>query len=432
MAKESVLLVDDRQVNLISMEAALRDLDVACRSVKSGEEALELARTIEFAAAVIDVRLPGIDGVETARRISETPLNRDLPAILVTAYGKDYERDAPKVLQAYRSGAADFLYKPVEPAVLAGKVNVFLKLRMQKRTIEEQAKELQRTVDELRAFAARIVEKDESLRMLRETQEALERAKEAAEKANRAKSEFLANMSHELRTPLHGILSFASFGIARYQSSPPEKLKSYFEKIQAAGQTLLQLVNEILDLAKLEAGRMKFEWQVANAVLLVSAAVDEFASYVAERGLAVDWRPPDCDIRATLDPDRIRQVLRNLLANAVKFSPPNGRISVRIERSEESFVVSVSDEGPGIPEGEFEAIFEKFVQSSATKSASGGTGLGLTISREIVKAHGGRIWAENNPAKGATIRFEIPVETRPAVAEGGTSPPGALVVSQRE
>lgn len=432
MPKEKVLLVDDRQVNLIAMEAALRDLDVVCLSAKSGEEALELAGSVEFAVAVIDVRLPGIDGVETARRIIENPPNRDLPVILVTAYGQDYERDAQKVVQAYRSGAVDFLFKPVPPPVLAGKVNVFVKLRRQKRTIEEQAKELQRNLDELNSFAARVMEKDDNLRALRETQRALEEAKDAAEKANRAKSEFLANMSHELRTPLHGILSFANFGIARYQSVPPEKLKSYFEKIEASGQTLLGLVNELLDLAKLEAGRMKFDWQVANAVLLVSAAVDEFASYVAERGVAVDWQPPECEIRASVDPNRIRQVLRNLLANAVKFSPPGGRIAVRLESRGESFVVSVSDEGPGIPESEIESIFEKFVQSSATKGASGGTGLGLTISREIVKAHGGRIWAENNPAKGATIRFEIPVETRPAVAESGASTHGALIVSQTQ
>ncbi|MGQ9588740.1 MAG: hybrid sensor histidine kinase/response regulator [Planctomycetota bacterium] len=429
MPKEKVLLVDDRQVNLIGMEAALRDLDVVCLSAKSGEEALKLAGSVEFAVAVIDVRLPGIDGVETARRIIENPPNRDLPVILVTAYGQDYERDAQKVVQAYRSGAVDFLFKPVPSAVLASKVAVFVKLRRQKRTIEEQAKELQRNLDELNSFAAKITEKDDNLRALRETQRALEEAKDAAEKANRAKSEFLANMSHELRTPLHGILSFASFGIARYQSVAPEKLKSYFEKIQASGQTLLGLVNELLDLAKLEAGRMQFDWQAADVGLVVSGAVDEFASYVAERGVAVDWQPPEGEIRASVDPNRIRQVLRNLLANAVKFSPPSGRIAVRLERREKSFVVSVSDEGPGIPEEELESVFEKFVQSSATKSAAGGTGLGLTISREIVKAHGGRIWAENNPTRGATIRVELPIVTESAPSASEAAAPDVLVVS---
>jgi len=230
----------------------------------------------------------------------------------------------------------------------------------------------------------------------------------AAEAANHAKTAFLANMSHELRTPLHGILSFATFGIKETRKAGADKLANYFQKIEHGGKVLLTLINDLLDLAKLESGKGRFEFGRVDLRVLICAAVDECAARAMQRNITV--RPLECAFPAgaLADHTKIMQVLRNLLDNAIKFSPEGGTIEIELSRSERSVLVSVCDRGIGIPENELEAIFDKFIQSSKTRTAAGGTGLGLAICREIVTAHKGRIWAENRPDGGAILTFEIP------------------------
>jgi PAS domain S-box-containing protein len=237
----------------------------------------------------------------------------------------------------------------------------------------------------------------------------LQAAKEAAEAANQIKSEFLANMSHELRTPLHGILSFAGFGLLKAATAPPEKLRDYFQHIEQSGQTLLSLLNDLLDLAKLEAGRMTFEWQPTDLRLLVERVADEFSSLTSERHLTIVCHTPDVPTEVTVDPEKMMQVLRNLVSNAAKFSPPGSMIDLRLEWREQSLVVTIADQGVGIAEEDLETIFDKFVQSGRTKTGAGGTGLGLAICREIITAHHGRVWAQNRPEGGAVLTVELPL-----------------------
>jgi len=238
-------------------------------------------------------------------------------------------------------------------------------------------------------------------------------AKERAEAANLAKSEFLANMSHELRTPLHGILSFAGFGIKRRGTLSSEKLADYFTKIDQSGRVLLALLNDVLDLAKLEAGKMTFSFQPADLNILLATVIDEFSSLTSERNLTIDYTAPRFDTLLILDPVRVMQVLRNLLSNAVKFSPEHSTIELRVERTVSALTVYVSDQGMGVPEAELDAIFDKFIQSSKTTSGAGGTGLGLAICREIVTAHQGSISATNRPEGGAQFAFALPLRHAP-------------------
>lgn len=171
----------------------------------------------------------------------------------------------------------------------------------------------------------------------------------------------------------------------------------------------MALLNDLLDLAKLEAGKMRLEFTPTDLGVLVSLVADEFASLVAERHLTIRCRVPETGPVVSMDAERIKQVLRNLLSNAVKFSPEGGVVTVIAGVADGRAVVTVADEGPGIPDDELETVFDKFVQSSKTKSGAGGTGLGLSICREILAAHHGRIRAANNPGPGATFTFELPL-----------------------
>lgn len=245
---------------------------------------------------------------------------------------------------------------------------------------------------------------------------------EKAELANRAKSEFLANMSHELRTPMHAILGFSSLGSNKVGSAANEKISGYFTRINESGQRLLYLLNDLLDLSKLEAGRMDFEFCENDLQESIKVIADELAPLFLERCLTVDIEPASVSTHAIYDKEKIEQVIRNLLSNAIKFTPDCMSVLVYFDESllyskedpsEEAAIpaisVSIMDQGTGVPEDELEAVFEKFVQSSKTETGAGGTGLGLSISKEIIAGHGGSIKASNSSKDGGAIfTFSLP------------------------
>lgn len=254
----------------------------------------------------------------------------------------------------------------------------------------------------------------------------LRRAKEAAERASEAKSEFLANMSHELRTPMHSVLSFAALGEERARKEAQEKLAHYFQRIHQSGDRLLALLNNLLDLSKLEAGMMQLDRQDCDINAVVREAVLESEVWARSRDIAITMTETVADARMHVDPVRIGQVVRNLLSNAIKFSPNGGKVAVALRadamargrRTSDpldlpAVRIEVVDTGIGIPESELDSIFDKFVQSSKTKTGAGGTGLGLAISREIIEAHRGTIRACNNPDVGASFIVTLPRTSYP-------------------
>jgi len=232
-------------------------------------------------------------------------------------------------------------------------------------------------------------------------------AAEAAQEASRAKNEFVANMSHELRTPLQSILGFSELGQLKAQEHP--RLHQMFTDIQNAGQRMLALVNDLLDVAKIESAVGTFELERCDLRMLVRQVAHELDPLMAKRAIRLRLVLDDAPLLARLDPVRVQQVIRNLMANAIKFSPEGGVITVTAGLGHGNGLhLSVADQGPGIPEAELEAIFEAFVQSTVTKDGAGGTGLGLAIARKIVEIHGGRIYAESGPQGGAVFHILLP------------------------
>lgn len=282
---------------------------------------------------------------------------------------------------------------------------------------ERAVRYARKLTDELRQH------RDHLQEMVNERTASLDKALTQARAAIQAKSEFLANMSHELRTPMHAIIGFVELGHRRANAASDPKIAQYFQRIDESGQRLLGLIDELLDLSKLDAGHMQLNPAAFNARELLMQIAGQLDSLLTARRLSIDIDCQTDKLQMTADPGRITQVFCNLLSNAIKFSPDAGTIRIEFTDGElpagrraqdagmvPALTISVIDQGIGIPENELECIFDKFVQSSATKTGAGGTGLGLAICRAIIAQHRGTIVAHNNhPGNGAKFVVTLPL-----------------------
>ncbi|MEN3112370.1 PAS domain S-box protein [Uliginosibacterium paludis] len=238
-------------------------------------------------------------------------------------------------------------------------------------------------------------------------------AKEAAEAASQAKSSFLANMSHELRTPMHAILSFSEMGLLKVRDGAAADFERYFEHIQKAGNRLLTLLNDLLDLSRLDADRMTYDSSVHSLQATVQAAINEVSSLTTARGIEIRLLSAETGLSLRYDQARLTQVLINLLSNAIRFSPEGGRIDIQLltdgslGNGKPAAGLSIRDMGPGIPPEDLRIIFDAFEQGSQPRS--GGSGLGLAISQRIIRDHGGEISAANHPEGGALFTLLLPL-----------------------
>ncbi|HSE93947.1 MAG TPA: ATP-binding protein [Methylomirabilota bacterium] len=272
--------------------------------------------------------------------------------------------------------------------------------------------------DELGGLALRMNQMSRELgRLVDEQQQAaaeLRRLNERLQQASRAKSEFLANMSHELRTPLNAILGFTEMLLDDLYGDVPSELKEPLRDIQTNGRHLLRLINDVLDLSKIEAGRMELALGEYSPAEVIDAVRASLRSLAADKGLEFVARVPRHLPVALADGGRITQCLLNLAGNAIKFTR-EGRVEIAVEVAGADLVYSVSDTGIGIPKDELDNVFAEFRQVDATITREfGGTGLGLSITKKFVEMHGGRIWVESELGRGSTFSFSIPVH-----ADGG-------------
>ncbi len=248
--------------------------------------------------------------------------------------------------------------------------------------------------------------------------EELRLAYQSAEELARVKTEFLSNMSHELRTPMHAILNYCNMATKRLYKEKWQDDRSYkyLKNIQTSGNRLLILINNLLDISKMESGKMKYDFAEGDFTLVVRQSQGELDSLFKKKAIKFKLEAEKSEMIACFDTYRMIQVVVNILANAIRYTPEKSTVTVKIIEPEliktagiPMIQCSIMDEGRGIPQGELERIFDKFVQSSKTNAAAGGTGLGLSICRQIVEAHRGRIWAENIASdKGAVFHFTLP------------------------
>lgn len=368
MTAPTVLLVDDREINLQVLEGLLQGLDARLVRCLSGKAALDAAVEEEPAVVLLDVQMPGMDGIAAARALRELPDRFNVPIIFITA------QDDPKtVLEGYESGAVDFLSKPLNPRLVRAKVQVFLHLFSQKATLQMQAEQL--------------------------------------ELQSRFKSDFLANMSHELRTPLNAIIGFTKLMLTGKVGAPPERHVEYLGDVLGSAEHLLHIINEVLDLAKVESGKMTFSPAATDVPQLTSEVVRAHQALLTAKNLQTRSDFPAEMPRLRLDAGRLKQVLYNFISNAIKFTPDRGTIIIRLAYSaEEGMCLEVEDSGIGIPEQHRHAVFESFQQiDTLSNSRISGTGLGLAVTKRIVEAQGGQVGVRPAPHQGSLFWATFPL-----------------------
>jgi len=375
LTKSKILIVDDKRENLVALEIVLKDLNVEFVRALSGNEALSQTLKHEFALGIFDVQMPDMDGFETVELIHNDPDISYFPVIFVSAIYKEEQY----VIKGIETGAVDFISKPIIPGVLQGKVRVFLELYEQRKLLEVSNAEL-------------IV------------------AKEKAEKKDLLKSLFLATMSHEIRTPMNGIIGVSEL---LKQTSLTNDQLDLVNIMSISGNNLLLIINDILDISKIEAGQIKLENTHFNLHNVAKEVISLLSIKAKEQNdkLYININS-DVPQYVKGDPMRLKQILLNLANNAIKFTK-DGEVKVNVsylneQNSKHKIEFKVIDTGIGIHENEKSKLFKQFSQiNQSTQREYGGTGLGLAISKSLVELMGGKIGVDSKPGIGSTFWFNI-------------------------
>src|SRR5438067_1901991 len=509
-----ILMVDDHPPNLLALEAILAPLGEQIVRASSGEDALRKLLDGDFACILLDVQMPGLDGIETASLIKKRERNKSTPIIFLTAIAKD----PSFIFRGYSQGAVDYLLKPFDPEILRTKVSVFVDLWRRGELVKRQAamlraqelremerrsevrfhgltdsmpqcvwaagrdgeihycnrvwrefagpsagisffggipedelpavraawaaairggrglereQRLRRHDGELRWHLCRVVpERDEHgaivgwiatatdidhQKRVEEAHAALllreQEARAQLEAANRSKDEFLATVSHELRTPLNAILGWTRM-LRTGAVEGADKLDRALETIERNARAQTQLVEDILDVSRIIAGKLRVQVRRIDLRSVILAAVDAVrpAAEAKQLEIVLDLRDEASDFHG--DPDRLQQGVWNLLSNAIKFTPGKGKVAIGLQRWNGHVEIVVADTGMGIAHDFLPHVFDRFRQAdSSSTRAQGGLGLGLAIVRHLVEVHGGTVRAESE-GEGQGARFTVRLPMR--------------------
>ncbi|NBD39321.1 MAG: response regulator [Verrucomicrobia bacterium] len=363
-----ILIVDDsamarRQIRFFTRKAGYQVFEA-----KSGEEALWLVNETEPDLILMDVSMEGIDGIEACRRLKTDPQNENLPVIFLSAKGEREE-----IMRGFQSGAIDYIVKPFHPSESLTRMRTHLRVRKLAQLREESIREL--------------------------------------EQLNATKDRILRVASHDLRNPTAAIAGLAKY-LREDGTNLTENQRELISCIEEAGNGVVVLLNELLDLASLDSGQLKMEPEPIALGQLVQNLLPLFKGEAEGKDIKVSFQQAEEVPETVGDRMKLRRVVDNLLSNAIKFTPPGGQVAIRIYREGDHACLDFEDNGPGIAEEEQHLLFKEFGKTS--NEPTGGeksTGLGLSICKRIVCSHNGDIEFENLPGSGARFRVKLPVSS---------------------
>ena len=388
--KAKLLIVDDLPENLLALEALINREDRAVYKALSADEALSLLLQHEFALAILDVQMPGMNGFELAEMMRGTEKTKNIPIVFVSAAG----REMNYAFKGYESGAVDFLHKPLDIHAVKSKVNVFVDLYRQRKAVKQQVEALEQSRREQEVLLAQ----------LQVTQGELEHAV-------RMRDDFMSIVSHEVRTPLNGLIletQLRKMHLARDNAAAftLDKMQAMVERDERQIQSLIRLIEDMLDVSRIRTGKLSIRPGQFDLSRLVSTLVETFAPQISAAQSSVNLNA-ESPVVGLWDEFRIEQVVSNLLTNALRYGAKSP-IDVSVYVEGENAIVEVRDQGIGISEENQQRIFQQFERVSA-KHAVAGLGLGLFISEQIVAAHGGKITVQSALGEGAVFRVSLPL-----------------------
>ncbi|MDX2052954.1 MAG: response regulator [Polyangiaceae bacterium] len=398
----NILLVDDEPRNLDALEVTLAAPGYRLIRALSGAAALSALLEHDIAAMVLDIRMPDVNGVELARIIKGTKRFREIPILFLTAHLLD-EQD---IVAGYGAGAADYLTKPVNPLVFRHKIAVFAELFRKTRALAELNETLEARV--------------------RERTAELERSEAALRAADRQKDEFLATLAHELRNPLAPL----RMGLALLMGEKPSPASSTLTIMNRQLDHMVRLIDDLLDVARISGGNLELKKSRVSVAEAIQTALETCRPFFEQRRQVVSAEA-DESLFAFADPTRLAQIVSNLLHNACKFTPEEGRVQITLTHENSHAVIRVQDSGVGILADQLGRVFEMFTRIESP-AQNGGLGIGLALSKRLAALHDGDISVSSEGAgKGSVFTFSLPAQVGETVSEADVVAPQAPPKSDR-
>ncbi len=420
-----ILIVEDSRTQAVKLQYLLEESGFRVQVAYNGVEALAAIDKNIPTLIISDIVMPEIDGYELCRRIRADKKTQHIPVILLTSLSS-----LEDVIQALESGADNFVTKPYKAEFLLSRIHhIMVNREIRKAAGAEMGIEIfftnhkyvfasrpTQVIDLLLSTFESAVQKNQELQeanqKLLAMQHELTLKNRELEALSIQKDHFLGMAAHDLRNPLGHIATVADILLEDMADKLSKQERELLEITKTSSQFMLDLVNDLLDIAKIESGKLRLKLEPTNLITLIEHNVMHNRSLAEKKDITLTFQVDDTVPEMLVDRSKMEQILNNLISNAVKFSFPHTTIAVRVALKDDHVLISVSDQGQGIPANELDRLFQPFERTSVTSTAGErSTGLGLAIVKKIVEGHQGKIWVESKVSEGSTFYVSLPVQT---------------------
>ena len=421
----NILIVDDNENNLFTLRTLIEEyLNAHILQAESGGTTLKILVEHTVDLIILDVQMPDMDGFDVAKIIQSRPKTQHIPIVFLTAAYKSEEFQQ----KGFEIGAVDYLTKPIDAPQLINRIQSYVRFieqdnqhkqelesKVQIRTAEllKARNELERRVEERTiALSEAKNQAEQAKKFAEEAKKVAEESQKVAEEANLSKSRFLANMSHELRTPLNAIIGYSEMLQEDAEELDEEACVADLQKVQTAGKHLLELINDVLDISKIEAGKMDLNLEIFDLTTVINEIISTVKPLIETKNNTLKIVMDDDLGKMHTDVTKLHQILLNLISNATKFTE-NGTIRLDVKHDSRWMNFCVTDNGIGMTHAQQQKLFNPFTQAdSSTTRRYGGTGLGLAITKQFTQMMGGTIWVESDFGIGSSFMLSLPVEAK--------------------